>query len=324
MKKKLSILIYVNTNVNFSNKNLGGIETLSLELYKFFCLQNFDVSLTNKLNLFHLRNKWDYLISSNDAKIFNNIDSRYKVLWLHNKLQIEKALRKNQILPIIQNKILAVFNSNYLLKNTSSLFFFKKKIVIPNFLSTEFTNIKINYKRKPYFVWSVQRTKGLSAFIDVWINQIRPNHKSLKLFIFGVPVSEFKKLGFKKLYKYNIFFKGRVKKIQLIKYYKQSMGMICLGYDETFCLNAIESFACGLPIITFGLTAVSELINSKNSIKINNYNDLNKSIISIYRFNYRKRKTMINSCVKFSKKYKINKVGNNWLKILENSQINNV
>lgn len=127
MKKKLSILIYVNTNVNFSNKNLGGIETLSLELYKFFCLQNFDVSLTNKLNLFHLRNKWDYLISSNDAKIFNNIDARYKILWLHNKLQIEKALRKKQILPIIQNKILAVFNSNYLLKNTSSLFFFKKK-----------------------------------------------------------------------------------------------------------------------------------------------------------------------------------------------------
>ena len=43
--------------------------------------------------------------------------------------------------------------------------------------------------------------------------------------------------------------------------------MICLGYDETFCLNAIESFACGLPIITFGHTAVAEISNKKNSFK---------------------------------------------------------
>ena len=50
MKKKLSILIYVNSNVNFLKKNLGGIETLNLELYKFFYLQKFEVCLTNKLN----------------------------------------------------------------------------------------------------------------------------------------------------------------------------------------------------------------------------------------------------------------------------------
>lgn len=317
MKKKLSILIYVNSNVNFLKKNLGGIETLNLELYKFFYLQKFEVCLTNKLNFFHLTKKWDYLISSNDAKIFNNIDSRYKILWLHNKLQIEKAFRKKQILPIIKNKILAVFNSSYLLKNTSSLFFFKKKIIIPNFLSREFNDVKINYIRKPYFVWSVQRTNGLSSVINIWINQIHKNNKSLKLFIFGVNLSEFKKLRFKDLKKYNIFFIGRVSKSRLINYYKKSMGMICLGFDETFCLNAIEAFACGLPIITFGYTALSELINTRNSIKINNFDELSNSINFIYDFNKTRRKKFINSCVKFSQKFTINRVGNIWLKTLK-------
>ena len=324
MKKNLSILIYVNTNIDFSKKNLGGIETLNKDLYSFLLNKRFDVYLTNKLHHFNSDKQWDYIISSNDANIFNDFDSKNNILWLHNKLQIEKAFRKKQIIPILKNKIIAIFNSKYLSKNTSSLFFFKKKIVIPNFLSNEFNNIKINYKRKPYFVWSVQRTKGLSDVIDTWVNQINPNHKTLKFFIFGVSYNEFKKLGFKNLQKYNIYFKGRVPKNRLIKYYQQSMGMICLGYDETFCLNAIEAFACGLPIVTFGLTAVSELVNSKNSLMINNFDDLYKSIISIFNFNFKKRKNSINSCIKFSKKFELKKVGNKWLKILNNSISQNV
>ena len=324
MKKNLSILIYVNTNIDYSKKNLGGIETLNKDLYSFLLNKRFDVYLTNKLHHFNSNKQWDYIISSNDANIFDKIDSKNYILWLHNKLQIEKAFRKKQIIPILKNKITAIFNSKYLFKNTSVLFFFKKKIVIPNFLSNEFNNIKINYKRKPYFVWSVQRTKGLFDVINTWINQINPNHKTLKFFIFGVSYKEFKKLGFKNLQKYNIYFKGRVPKSKLIRYYQKSMGMICLGYDETFCLNAIEAFACGLPIVTFGLTAVSELINSNNSLKINSFNDLYKSIISIYNFNFRKRKNCINSCIKFSKNYELKKVGNNWLKILNNSISQNV
>ena len=41
------------------------------------------------------------------------------------------------------------------------------------------------------------------------------------------------------------------------------MGMICLGYDETFCLNALEANSCGLPVITFGKTALNEMIIDK-------------------------------------------------------------
>ena len=51
--------------------------------------------------------------------------------------------------------------------------------------------------------------------------------------------------------------------------------MICLGYDETFCLNALEANSCGLPVLTFGKSALNELIlNNYNGFVVNNFKDL--------------------------------------------------
>jgi len=75
---------------------------------------------------------FDYIVSSNDPNIFNLFRDSKKILWMHNTLAIEKALRKKKLLSIIKNKITAVFVSKYLEKKTSNLYFFNKKIIIPN------------------------------------------------------------------------------------------------------------------------------------------------------------------------------------------------
>ena len=93
------------------------------------------------------------------------------------------------------------------------------------------------------------------------------------------------------------------------------MGMICLGYDETFCINAIEAFSCGLPLITFGLTAVSDLIDNKNSFKINNFDELDKKILKILDMNKLQRKRYIDYCYIFSKRYQIKKIIPLWKKV---------
>ena len=59
--------------------------------------------------------------------------------------------------------------------------------------------------------------------------------------------------------KNNIYFMEGSRK-RLINFYKQCSGMICLGYDETFCLNAIESMRMGLPVISLCETALKEII----------------------------------------------------------------
>ena len=62
--------------------------------------------------------------------------------------------------------------------------------------------------------------------------------------------------------------------------------MICLGYDETFCLNALEANACGLPVITFGKTALNEIIkHNKNGFIVNNFDDMAKSLNKILNEN---------------------------------------
>jgi len=332
----MNILFYCPFKFSLKSKNiksLGGIESLNLELTKYLSKFKNKIYLAtqcnneikkgnlinipiNKLINKRLDYEFDKIISSNDPRIFNYAKYSKNFLWLHNKLPIEKAFRKKKFFSIIRNKVSAIFVSDYLLKKTTNIYNFKQKIIIPNFLDPVFSNSKAHFDRKPYFIWSVQRNKGLSEVIDIWIKKIHPKYKKFKLFIFGVKQTQIDNYNLKKLSNFNIFYKGRVKKKNLISYYKKSMAMICLGYDETFCLNAIESYACGMPIITFGHTALAEISNKKNSFKLLDYKDINRYIIQIANMDFKSRKKMINNCIKFSRNYKLELIFNKWSKLL--------
>lgn len=312
----MKILFFLKNTCNLKLKNLGGIETLNLSLFKAIKKINNQTYFSNSLTKKLIKKKWDCVISSNSAQVFDKTKSKKNILWLHNKLQLEKSIRKSEFLPIIKNEIITVFNSNYLDQKTTKIFNFKKRIIIPNFLSTEFMEKKKNFKRQPYFVWSVQRKLGLDKIIDLWIEKIHLSNKNFKFLIFGLKDSKTDKYNLNKLKKYNIFFKGRVNKSILIRYYSRSMAMICLGYDETFALNVIEGFSCGLPMITFGYTAVGELVNNKNSFILKSYDDFNKSIFYISNLNFKKRNKISNYCIKFSNKYILDKIIIKWANII--------
>jgi glycosyltransferase involved in cell wall biosynthesis len=312
----MKILFYFKNKDNLKSKNLAGIEALNLSLFKKIKKINSETYLVNSFNNDIIKKSWDCVISSNSAQIFDKVVSKKNILWLHNKLQIEKAIRKKEFFPIIRNKITAVFNSDYLKKNTSILYNFNNQVIIPNFLTPEFIKKKRKYKRKPYFVWSVQRKKGLDYIINLWINKIHPHNKNFKFFIFGLHDSKTDRYELKELKKYNIFFKGRVNKSILITYYLNSMGMICLGYDETFALNVIEGFSCGLPMITFGYTAVGEIVNNRNSFILENYDNFNYTILNIANLNVIKRNKISNYCIQFSKNYILDRMLHKWQKTI--------
>jgi len=311
-----TILFYIDNKKSLNSKKLGGIESLNVDLYNQIKKINNKTFLSNKITKQIKKKEWDYIISSNDAKVFNKIKCKNKILWLHNKLQIEKAIRKKQILPILFNKITAVFNSKYLKNNTSPLYNFQNKLVISNFLTKDFYNLKNNFKRKPNFIWSVQRSKGLDKIVDEWIDKIYLKNNKLKLYIFGIQNPNINKYNLKKLERFNIYFKGRVNKNELKKYYQKSMAMICLGYDETFSLNVLESFSCGLPVITFGYTAVSELVNIRNSFMLKKYSNLSNIVFRISEHKYKKKLMISNYCINFSKNFYIDKQFHKWKNLL--------
>ena len=309
----MNILIYVKTTQNLKKENLGGIEILNYNLYKFLKEKNY-VILTNKIFTNLKRKNWDLIISSNNAEIFNYFFAKRNILWLHNKLQIEKAFRKKQLFPILFNKIDAVFVSKYLENKTSKLFNFNKRVVIPNFLPSIFDkkNKKILKIKKQIFVWSVQRDKGLEDVLNIWINNIHPKYPKAEFHIFSI--KEKKNKIFKKN---NIFFHGRVSRKVLINYYKKSISMICLGYDETFCLNALEAFSQSLPIISLGETAVNELLlNNYNGFKIKSINKLNFAISKVINLTSPQRKKLEKNCYDYSRKYNLSIIGKRWLKLI--------
>ena len=311
----MKILIFVNTKLNLSNKSAsGGIEILNIELANYLKKKKLSVVLTNKIDKNIVETFWDVIISSNDAKIFNKTESKRKILWLHNKLQIEKSLRKCQLLPILSNKIEAIFVSKYLEKNTSKFYNFYKRNIIANFLPKIFTKKKITYKNysKKIFIWSVQREKGLDYVLDLWIEKIHSNYPKAEFHVFSV--NKKNNIMFKNN---NIFFHGRVERSKLINFYQKATGMICLGYDETFCLNAIESMSMGLPVISLGKTALSELIiNDINGIKIDNLSQVEKSIIKLINLDNISRKKLTYSTKKFSKKFFPAKILEQWGNLL--------
>ena len=328
----MKILFYCPSKFNLVSKNkdrLGGIETLNLELSRNLSLNKYKVYLSTvckkiikKNNLVNLpislikknydKYKFDCIISSNDPNIFNYFKNSKKVLWMHNKLAIEKALRKKKLFSIFNNKINVVFVSKYLDKNTSKLYNFKSRIVIPNFLEKRFENQKIQNKRNPWLIWSVSRERGLCETINMWKNIVKLYPK-MQFHIFGINKFNNKK----KLKKYNIYFHNRVSKDILIKYYKKSLASLCLGYDETFCLNAIESMSCGAPVISFKKTSLNDLIkNNVNGYKVDNFKQIYQKIVKIKNMTNKERSIFINKTYSYSKKYYFKNIQFKWIKFI--------
>jgi len=313
----MKILLFVNTIQNLKNPdNLGGIEILNYDLFKHLKKKN-EIIISNKISKKILNIDWDIVISSNETRIFNQVKTRRKILWLHNKLQLEKAFRKKQLFSILFNNIEVVFVSKYLDKNTSIFYNFYKRKVIPNFLPKIFekTVISTNIKQKKnLFVWSVQRKFGLKDLLCVWKKKIYPLNLCCELHIFGVNFKD------KNLTKYNIFCHGKISRKKLINFYKKSIGMICLGYDETFCLNAIEAMKIGLPVISLGETALKEIIyDKKNGYIIDNICNIDKPITNLIKLNNTSKVKLTKSCIKFASNYNSNIVFKKWDKLIYSS-----
>ena len=93
--------------------------------------------------------------------------------------------------------------------------------------------------------------------------------------------------------------------------------MICLGYDETFCLNAIEANACGLPVITFGRTALKELIkNNYNGLIVKDYKSLSLKMINLMNKKDKIKKKFILNSISNSKKYNFDIIEKKWINLL--------
>ena len=93
--------------------------------------------------------------------------------------------------------------------------------------------------------------------------------------------------------------------------------MICLGYDETFCLNAIEAMKMGLPIVSLGKTALNEIIeDKKNGYLTDNIDNIDKPIFNLINLNTPSRDSLSKYCIKFASNYSSNIIFKHWKKLI--------
>ena len=336
----MRILFINNSRIDFNKKKInkiGGIEHCNIELAKQLTKLGHEVnvaSLINKKQKFqniknlpldfvlstNLKKICDVAISSNFTKGFNNQKDIIKILWMHNELQIEKSIRKNELLPIFRNRPHCVFVSKYLKNKTSTLYPFKTREVLPNGCSELFLNNKRKNKKKPIFVWTIKRERGLEEIIKIWCNFVIKKNPSLELHVYGLK----KRLNVRTIKNYNkvgIKFFGIVDRKILATKYSYSTAMIHPGYDETFCISALEGQASGLPVITFNRSALSErVLNNLNGYKVKSFEEMGKAIIKIANNNH-DWKTLSDNAINLSKKYAWKNIALMWQDYLKKIQL---
>ena len=336
----MKLLFINNSLINLNNKNInkvGGIEHCNIELAQGLSRLGHEVTLVSKiknkqkvnnitnfpfnyLTSIENNNLYDIVVSSNYSQAFKFKQKSIKVLWMHNELQIEKSLRKKEFLPIILNKPHVVFVSNYLKELTSSLYTFKSKSVIPNGCSDLFLNNKRNKNIKPIFIWTVKRDKGLEEIIDIWCQIIFKKLPLAELHVHGLNVPRKQNINID-YDKFNIKFFGVVSRDFLANKYKYSTAMLHPGYDETFCISALEALASGLPIITFNRTALAErVINNVNGFIVSTFEHMAAKAIDL-AVNKSQLSKLSNNASKSSKKYCWNNVAHTWNKYLNNLKL---
>ena len=336
----MKLLFINNSLINLNNKNInkvGGIEHCNIELAQGLSRLGHEVTLVSKIknkqkvkNITNLpfnyltsienNNLYDIVVSSNYSQAFKLKQKSIKVLWMHNELQIEKSLRKKEFLPIILNKPHVVFVSNYLKQLTTSLYPFKSKTIIPNGCSELFLNNKRNKNIEPIFIWTVKRDRGLDEIIDIWCQIIFKKLPLAELHVHGLNVPKKKNINID-YDKFNIKFFGVVSRGFLANKYKYSSAMLHPGYDETFCISALEALASGLPVITFNRTALAErVVNNVNGYIVETFEEMAAKAINLAA-NKSQLSKLSNNASKSSKKYCWKNVALKWNKYLNNLKL---
>ena len=338
----MKLLFINNSLINLNNKNInkvGGIEHCNIELVKGLSRLGHEVTLVSKIknkqkvnNITNLplnyltsienNNFYDIVVSSNHSEFFQFQNKSIKVLWLHNQLQIEKSLRKKQLWPIIKYKPHIVFVSDYLKKKTSSFYRFSSKTVIPNGCSELFFKNQRSKNIKPIFIWTIKREKGLNEIIDIWCKKIFIELPLAELHIHGIRKSK-KSVVNVDYNKFGIKFFGLVSREFLANKYKFSTAMLHPGYDETFCISALEALSSGLPVITINRTALAErVINDYNGFKVNNFDDMADVAINLFK-NETISKRLSNNAANDSKKFRWENIAFRWNKYFEKLKLTN-
>jgi glycosyltransferase involved in cell wall biosynthesis len=275
---------------------LGGVETACIELATALAARGHAVTLLSPTDepqsVGGVKNVGldaigrindDVLILANDATLFRRSHYPWNVMWIHNPLALEKAVRKGHMVPIIRHRPHAVFVGPLAEQVCSRLYPFASRNAIPLGISRPFLSSRLDRSRSPIFVWASQPQRGLKQTVQAWLRAV-PCMPGASFHIFDAG-PEWTGLTDAQIRDASIVLHPRRTKANLAAFYETASAMIYPGaLDETFCLAAAEAQCAGLPVITLGIGSLSERVqHGTNGLICRHMNDLSETIIAVFK-----------------------------------------
>jgi glycosyltransferase involved in cell wall biosynthesis len=196
---------------------------------------------------------YDIAFTNNDIKLFDKIIAKKYIAFSHSIQSIEKFIRKGQLLSYLKYKpkivILGKYhneNRNYLLKLFGTINL--EWAVDPLFLETKLDENLIENRA----IFTSRRDRNLDILIKLWIKDIFPKNKSIKLYSTPSELID---------NDYNIFARNFEDKTTMVKDLLKSKVLLVPGHKgELYCMAAEEARELCIPIITLGIGSLSERV----------------------------------------------------------------
>ena len=196
---------------------------------------------------------YDVAFTNNDIRLFDNIIAKKYVAFSHSIQTIEKFIRKGQLFSYLKYKPKIILlgkyhkeNRNYLLKMFGTINL--EWAVDPLFLEAKLDENLIENRA----IFTSRRDRNLDLLIKLWIKDIFPKNKSIKLY--STPSELIKN-------DYNIFARNFEDKTTMVKDLLKSKVLLVPGHKgELYCIAAEEARELCIPIITLGIGSLSERV----------------------------------------------------------------
>lgn len=241
-----------NAIIHLSNElSKLGNEIVVFNSFKNICV----ISGVKWLNISHANKNltYDIAFTNNDIKLFDKIIAKKYVAFSHSIQSIEKFIRKSQLFSYLKYKPKIVLlgkyhneNRNYLLKLFGTINL--EWAVDPLFLETKLDENLIENRA----IFTSRRDRNLDLLIKLWIKDIFPKNKSIKLYSTPSELIE---------NDYNIFARNFEDKTTMVNDLLKSKVLLVPGHKgELYCIAAEEARELCIPIITLGIGSLSERV----------------------------------------------------------------
>ena len=198
----------------------------------------------------------DILIAFSDANLFKNYKSKNKFLWSHSVQNLEKFIRKKQLISYLKHKPVLILEGDYHFNTRPFLTSFFGKRILKLAPDYEFINesVDIDFFPEKECIFLTKSDRNLDILLKAW-NEIYKSNNNAKLYInppFKLSEAQTKQ---------NIFLRVKGNKKNLINDLKNSRVMLVPGHKgEVYCLAAEEARELCIPIVTLGYGSLNERV----------------------------------------------------------------